>query len=90
MSPRSSSRPRTHARAGALVLLGVVWILVNGPVEGPTLLVLGGGHGLTTADLLSVAAFTAAAWLELRERRQTGACPSPDEDRRAQDTASLG
>jgi hypothetical protein len=42
--------------AAALVLAAVVWVLVNGPVEGPILLVVAPGHGLTVADLFSVAA----------------------------------
>jgi len=37
-----------------LLLVGsVVWIMVNGPIEGPVLWVLTPGHGLTAADLLS-------------------------------------
>jgi hypothetical protein len=42
---------------GAVVLLGlsVLWLLVNGPMEGATLADLGGGHGVTAADLASVA-----------------------------------
>jgi hypothetical protein len=44
-----------------LVIAGVVWALVNGPVEGPVLLTLAPGMGLTVADLLSVVFFGAAA-----------------------------
>ncbi|MGN6574696.1 MAG: hypothetical protein ACTHKG_03325 [Nocardioides sp.] len=42
---------------GAVVLLGlcVLWILVNGPMEGVTLVTLPGPHGVTAADLASVA-----------------------------------
>ena len=46
-----------------LVLAGVVWAIVNGPVEGPVLLTFAPGMGLTVADLLSVGLFTAAAAL---------------------------
>lgn len=40
--------------AALLVLAAVVWLFVNRPVEGPTLLVLSRNHGVTAADLLSV------------------------------------
>lgn len=49
--------------AGVLVVLGVVWLLVNGPLEGPTLVTFDVKHGLTVADLLSLAAFALAARL---------------------------
>jgi membrane protease YdiL (CAAX protease family) len=52
-----------------LTVLGVIWALVNKSIgEGPILLNLGGGHGLTAADLLSVAAFAAALCLSLPNR----------------------
>jgi hypothetical protein len=44
-----------------LVLAGVLWAIVNGPVEGPVLVTFAPGMGLTVADLLSVALFAAAA-----------------------------
>jgi hypothetical protein len=55
--------------AGVLVVLAVVWVLVNEPVEGPTLLVLTRTHGITAADLLSVAAVLVAIGLLLPRRR---------------------
>ncbi len=58
----------------ALVVTGVVWALINKSVdEGPTLLVLAKGYGVTVADLGSVAAFIVAGltlWLD-RGRRDT-------------------
>jgi hypothetical protein len=42
----------------ALSLLGAVWLIVNAPFEGPVLVTLvPRRHGITTADLVSVAAF---------------------------------
>jgi hypothetical protein len=49
--------------AAILVVLGVVWLLVNGPVEGAILLKFDADHGLTVADLLSLAAFAMAVVL---------------------------
>ena len=47
-----------------MVAAGVVWLLINKSVdEGPTLLVVGEGHGVTVADLASLAAFIAAGLL---------------------------
>ena len=43
----------------AVVPLALGWLVVNGPVEGPTLLPLTYNHGLTLADLLSGAALVA-------------------------------
>lgn len=37
-----------------LVVGAVVWLRVNKPVEGPTLLELSRHHGVTVADLLSL------------------------------------
>lgn len=41
----------------ALVGASVAWLIVDGPVEGPTLLVLSPSHGVTMADLAVVAAW---------------------------------
>ena len=46
--------------AVALVVAAGVWILVNGPVEGPVLLVLTPSHGITVADLASIGALVTA------------------------------
>lgn len=53
----------------ALVVVAVVWVLVNQPVEGPTLLRLTPQHGVTLADLPSAAALVVAAVLVLTARR---------------------
>ena len=40
--------------AAALIALAGVWLLANGPVEGPVLWAMDAQHGLTTADLLAI------------------------------------
>lgn len=60
---------RRRVLAAWLVVLAVVWVFVNSPVEGPTLLVLSPTHGITAADLLSVAAVLVAVGLVLPRRR---------------------
>ncbi len=57
------SRRRRRWVAVGLVALAVVWVLVNGPVEGPVLLVLTQSHGVTLADLGSLAALAVAGAL---------------------------
>jgi hypothetical protein len=52
--------------AMALLALSVLWFLVNAPMEGATLLDLGDGHGVTAADLASLAAAGLAADRMLR------------------------
>ena len=64
-----SNRTARRVSAAVLVVLAVVWGLVNGPFEGPVLLVLSPGHGITTSDLLSVAAVLVAGWLVVFPRR---------------------
>lgn len=49
------ARPSKRSAVTTLVA-AVVWILVNGPLEGPVLWVVTPSHGLTVADLLSAAA----------------------------------
>ena len=60
--------------AALLVVLAVVWLFVNRPVEGPTLLVLSRNHGITAADLLSVLLVLVAVALVVprRARRPRG------------------
>lgn len=43
----------SSGRRGAVALgvLSVLWVLVNDPMEGPTLVVLTRTHGITGADL---------------------------------------
>ncbi|MCD2186892.1 hypothetical protein [Actinomycetospora soli] len=55
--------PARPVLAVVLVVLAGVWVVVNKAVEGPTLLVLSTRHGLTVADLLSVAALVTAGHL---------------------------
>jgi hypothetical protein len=43
----------------------VIWIFVNQPVEGPVLLTLSTNHGITVADLLSIALLMTAGLLVL-------------------------
>jgi hypothetical protein len=46
----------------ALVPLSLAWVVVDAPFEGPTLLVLSWSHGITAADLISVAGLGIATW----------------------------
>ncbi|TFV88396.1 hypothetical protein E4P40_10030 [Blastococcus sp. CT_GayMR20] len=61
---------------GAAVLAGVsvLWLLVNKPMEGPVLLTVGPGHGLTGADLAGLTGLALAAfrWSTLRRTRRPG------------------
>ncbi|WP_375425305.1 hypothetical protein [uncultured Friedmanniella sp.] len=73
MSPRD---PRFGSRLTArqtvavlLAVVAVVWLLVNGPVEGPILVVFTPAHGLSTADLPSLAALAVAVALFWPRRR---------------------
>nr|WP_137723928.1 hypothetical protein [Prescottella subtropica] len=54
------ARPSRPA-AVCLVVLAVVWVLVNGPIEGHILWTLTPEHGVTVSDLLSVIAIVVAA-----------------------------
>jgi len=60
-----STRTRIRVAAVCLVLVAVVWVLVNGPVEGPTLISVSPDHGLTLADLPAIAAVVVAGVLLL-------------------------
>jgi hypothetical protein len=59
------SRRRRSWLAVGLIAAAVVWVLINGPVEGPVLLVLTPSHGITVADLPSMAALVIAGLLFL-------------------------
>lgn len=48
--------------AAALIPLAGAWLMSNQLVEGDTLLVLSWHHGVTMADLVSVAALVVAGW----------------------------
>ena len=61
-----------RARIGlavVLVLTAALWVLVNKPVEGPTLIRLTSRHGVTVGDLPSAVAVVVAAVLVLTARR---------------------
>lgn len=49
--------------AALLAAVSVVWVLVNHPMEGETLLPLSHGHGFTAADMGGVAGLLLAAWI---------------------------
>jgi hypothetical protein len=46
----------------ALIPLALVWLVVNNPFEGPTLMVLSWSHGVTASDLISVVALGISGW----------------------------
>ena len=52
-------------RTGALLLavFAVLWVLVDGPMEGPVLVHVSARHGLTGADLAGVAGVALAAYV---------------------------
>ena len=49
--------------AVALALVSVVWLLVDTPVEGDTLVSVTATHGLNSADLGGVAGLALAVWV---------------------------
>lgn len=53
-----------------LLVAAVIWLLVNGPVEGPVLVELTPDHGLTVADLPALAAGAVALALLVSSRRR--------------------
>jgi hypothetical protein len=57
------SPARRRVLAVLLVVAAGVWVVVNKAVEGPTLLVITTRHGLTVADLFSIAALVTAVHL---------------------------
>ena len=66
----------TGARGVAfLAALSLLWLLVNGPMEGPVLVEVTPGRGLTGADLAGLTGLALAAYRALvlrREWRRTG------------------
>jgi hypothetical protein len=64
--------------AALLVIAAVIWVRINKPVEGRTLLELTSNHGVTTADLLSLVALAMAvviAWPSWRPPAPPRAMP---------------
>jgi hypothetical protein len=58
-------------RAAAVLLLPVsaAWVLFNGAIEGPILLILSTDHGITVSDLLAVVGALVAGVVLLRGDR---------------------
>ena len=46
----------------ALVALSLLWLIVNGPMEGDVIATVAPSHGLTAADLAGLAGLALAAW----------------------------
>ena len=59
--------------AVALGAMSVLWLVVNRPMEGPVLLVLGPDRGLSGADLAGLAGLVLAAHHFVNLRRVRGA-----------------
>ena len=57
------------AGAAALAAMSLLWLAVNGPMEGPILATVAPGHGLTGADLAGLAGIALAAHRGLGRRR---------------------
>jgi hypothetical protein len=56
-----------------LIVLCGLWLVVNKPLEGPVLVVISRGHGITLSDLLAPAGVAfAAALLYRRSRSRRG------------------
>jgi hypothetical protein len=68
-----------YGRRGALVLalLSVLWFLVNGPMEGPTLMVVTPGHGVTGGDLAGLAGLAVAVWRLVATRDRSRGATAP-------------
>jgi hypothetical protein len=65
------SGPYGRRGAAALAVLSVLWLLVNSPMEGPVLLVVTRGHGVTGGDLAGLAGLGLAVWRWLPTRDRT-------------------
>jgi hypothetical protein len=50
------------AGAVALAVISVLWLVGNGPMEGPVLVVVTRGHGLTGGDLAGLVGLGVAAF----------------------------
>jgi hypothetical protein len=80
----AGSRAVSGSRPAAWTLLGtaLLWPFVNRTIEGPVLLVVGAGHGLTVSDLLTPpAALLAVGVLTGLRRRLASRTAEPDPSR---------
>lgn len=55
------ARP-TVLSSAAVATASLLWLILNGPLEGRVLLTVRPGNGLTESDLLAVVGFGIAAW----------------------------
>jgi hypothetical protein len=55
---------------GVLAALSLLWLLVNGPMEGPVLAEVTRGHGLTGGDLAGLSGLALAAYRGRALRRE--------------------
>ena len=61
--------PRLRGAAAVVVVsVGLLWMLVNRPVEGPVLVTVARTHGLTVADIPSVVLFVVAGVIARPQR----------------------
>jgi hypothetical protein len=58
------------AGAAALAVISLLWLVVNGPMEGPVLVVVVRGHGLTGGDLAGLVGLGLAAFRGVQCRRE--------------------
>jgi hypothetical protein len=58
------------AGAGTLAALSLLWLVVNGPMEGPVLVVLSADHGITGGDLAGFAGLALAGMQTLHLTRR--------------------
>jgi hypothetical protein len=58
--------PLGRAGAALLGVLSVLWLGVNGPMEGEVLVVVSKAHGLTAGDLAGLAGLVVAGWVWFR------------------------
>ena len=54
--------PASRAMAVAAIGFAVAWVLVDKRAEGPVLLIVTQGHGVTVSDLASVVAVAIGGW----------------------------
>jgi hypothetical protein len=66
------------ASAGIVLLLSMLWVLVNKPVEGSVLLPITAANGITSSDLLSgLGVFLVLAAVTRRASRRPERCAQP-------------